>query len=82
MFEHFDSPVRRSHHKTSSPLPLEVEEASFSGESAKDRLFRYLGGGLRDFRATRGEILRERRQGRFLAFAAAVFAFWLIFMFI
>jgi hypothetical protein len=69
--------VKRRHAYTSVDIPWDMDE---SGES---NLLRYLrGGGLRAFATTSAQMVRVRRQKRFLLVAAGLFALWTLFFFV
>ena len=68
--------VRRRHAYTSVDIPWDMDESTDS------QFLRYLrGGGLRTFATTCAQVVRSRRQTRFLYVAAALFALWAIFFF-
>ena len=69
--------VRRRHAYTSVDLPWDMDE------TGDPQFLRYLrGGGIRAFATTSSREMRARRQTRFLMFAAAVFALWVMFFFV
>ena len=76
--------VRCAHSYTKSEEPWRMERytaargVTSSGKIFGWRLFHYLsGGGMRSMGRTLGQDIRERRQNRFLFFAAALFLAWL-----
>ena len=79
--------VKRRHAYTSAHIPWAIDIAAegMSADSAKEklRLFHYpSGGGMRAFGRPSGRELQMRRQTRFLWLAGALFAFWLVFVFV
>ena len=69
--------VKRRHAYTSVDIPWDMDEATES------HLLRYLrGGGIRAFATASAQMVRARRQTRFLYVAAGLFALWLVFYFV
>ena len=77
--------VKKPHEWTAAPIPWDMpdSDSADSDDAGHLHLFRLLGGGaLRSFHTASRELLRERRQDRFLVFAAAILVLWLVFLFI
>ena len=69
--------VKRRHAYTSEDIPWDMDESSDS------QFLRYLrGGGIKVFATVNSQVIRSRRQTRFLYVAMVLFALWVVFFFV